>query len=399
MTLGPGILRTALPKGFRAGGINCGVRRYRPDLGIIYSEKECVVSGVFTQSKCKASAVRYCQQLLPSNNIKAIVTNSGQANAATGELGNINNQKMADAVAVNCDCKSNQVLTASTGVIGEQMPIDKITHSMPLLVSRMTDIAEKFAVAILTTDLVPKTVRKEVSLSNGSVAIVGVCKGSGMIHPNMATMLGYVLTDAGLSIEQSSVMIKKACDKSFNMISVDGDTSTNDSVFFMSNGMSQVKLQKEDEAIFYQALEEVCIVLAKGIARDGEGVTKLLEVMVSGVNSDVQARKIARHMTTSSLIKTAICGESPNWGRVLARLGSSDVSEVMLDGCDIAIQGIPLLSKGEVVKGVDMDSLALKMKKDTINVSINFNHGDSHATAWGCDLTQKYVQINAEYLS
>jgi glutamate N-acetyltransferase / amino-acid N-acetyltransferase len=399
MTPGAGIFRTKLPIGFNAGGVNCGIRRYRPDLGVIISDELCVVTGVFTQNSCKAAPVKHCETILPATNIKALITNSGQANAATGINGVLQNQAMADVVAKELLCASNQILTASTGVIGEQLSLDKISQAIPNLIKSVTNIAEKFAVAILTTDLVPKTIQKDVQLSRGKICITGICKGSGMIHPNMATMLGYLLTDAKLTVQQSETILKKICDKSFNMISVDGDTSTNDCVFLMSNGMSDIALDNEyDLQIFYSALEEVAITLAQSIARDGEGASKLIEVTVSGVDDIVLARKIARAITTSPLIKTAMYGESPNWGRILAKIGNEHISEHMLNSCDVKMQGIKLFSNGSPINN-DMTSLSNAMKDDTITINIEFNNGEQTATAWGCDLTEKYVMINTEYLS
>lgn len=400
MSPGSGISRTQLPTGFTASGINCGVRRYRPDLGLIISEQPCVAAGVFTQNVCKAAPVKYCEKLLPASNIKAIITNSGQANAATGAEGIVNNQKMADALAQQLSCNSDQILIASTGVIGAQLAIDKISDALPELVKSTSTIAEKFAVAILTTDLVPKTVKKDVALSSGNICITGIAKGSGMIHPNMATMLGYLLTDAKLTIDESQSMIKKACDKSFNMISVDGDTSTNDCVFMLANGMSGVALVTEnDHAVFYQALEDVCIMLAKSIARDGEGASKLIQVNVTGLHDENIAKKMARSITTSPLIKTAIYGESPNWGRILCKMGCEAISEEMLNSCVMSIQGLTLFADGAPVNATKSEELAKKMKEDTIIIDIAFTGGVQTATAWGCDFTEKYVKINAEYLS
>lgn len=400
MSPGAGIFRTHLPIGFTAGGVNCGVRRYRPDLGVIISEVGCVAVGLFTQNICKAAPVKHCETVLPASDIKAIITNSGQANAATGKEGVLNNQKMADALAQELTCKSHQVLTASTGVIGEPLAIDKIVQALPLLVKNVSYIAEKFAVSILTTDLVPKTVKKDVMLSGGKICITGIAKGSGMIHPNMATMLGYLLTDAKLTIEESQNMLKKSCDKSFNMISVDGDTSTNDSVFMLANGMSGVSLiTDEDHSTFYEALEEIAILLAKSIARDGEGASKLIQVCVSGMQDENLAKKMARSLTTSPLIKTAIYGESPNWGRVLAKMGCEDISEKMINTCEVSMQGLKLFSEGSPIKEIKNSELASKMKEDTTFIDIVFSNGEHSATAWGCDLTEKYVKINAEYLS
>ncbi len=400
MSPGPGIFRTQLPIGFSAGGINCGVRRYRPDLGIIISQKPSVAAAVFTQSGCKAAPVNYCQKILPSTGIKAIITNSGEANAATGIQGVNDNQIMAQTVADTLNCKSDQILTASTGVIGEPLSIKKITRAIPELVNSVSSIAEKFAVAILTTDLVPKTIYKKVSLSKGTVCITGICKGSGMIHPNMATMLGYLLTDIKLSPMETKGLLQMVCDQSFNMISVDGETSTNDSVFMLANGMSGVALTDlHDRKIFYNALLEVAITLAKSIARDGEGASKLIQAKVIGAEDNLQAKKVARSIVASPLIKTAVKGGSPNWGRIIARIGSEGISSNMLERCSISMQGVKIFSHGAAIESVDMVGLEEKLKEDTIEIDIDFLAGKETATAWGCDLTEKYVKINAEYLT
>jgi glutamate N-acetyltransferase/amino-acid N-acetyltransferase len=269
--------------GFLASGVNCGVRRYRPDIGILISEVPAVVAGVFTLNECKAAPVTYTQQLLPADNILAILTNSGQANAATGAEGVEKNLMMVSATAKSLKCDINQVLVASTGVIGVQLDTDKILPSIPELVSRANDHAESFATAILTTDLVPKTVTDIVHLSGGTVRVTGISKGSGMIHPNMATMLGYILTDAKITKEYAAELIKKTADISFNMISVDGDSSTNDCCFLMANGAAGIELKTaEDKENFETVVQDIGIFLAKSIAADGEGATKLIEVVGIG---------------------------------------------------------------------------------------------------------------------
>lgn len=397
MTPGPGIARTPLPKGFTAAGVNSGVRKYRPDLGIILSESNAVAAAVFTKNECQAAPVLYSKSLLPSSSIRAIVTNSGQANAATGEEGRENNWKMAVAAARSAGCLPHQVLTASTGVIGKQLEIEKIAPAMSELVARAGESAEPFALAILTTDLVPKTVTTTVRLSGGIVRITGICKGSGMIHPNMATMLGYLLTDAEIALEMAKPLLTEAVDASFNMISVDGDTSTNDTVFLLANGATGVKLATaEDYFLFKQALTQVSQLLAQAIARDGEGATKMLEVRLTGSPSLELARKAARGVTVSPLIKAAVHGEDPNWGRILARLGAEGVPAECLRKMNLAIQGVRVFENG---KTIEFDRLAAHhlMKSDTVVFEIELMSGPHSATAWGCDLSRKYVEINTEY--
>lgn len=397
MTIGPGVRRTPLPKGFLASGINCGVRRYRPDMGLLISEVPAVAAGVFTISESRAAPVRYTQALLPADNIRAILTNSGQANAATGALGVEKNLMMVSALAKSLGCDQNQVLVASTGKIGEQLDTEKILPSMPELVSRANDCAESFATAILTTDLVPKTVSAVVNLSSGPIRITGIGKGSGMIHPNMATMLGYILTDVKLTKEHAALLIKKTADVSFNMISVDGDTSTNDCCFIVANGASGVALENEKDIQKFEAIvEDIAIFLAKSIAADGEGASKLIEVSIKGSDDLLLARKAARGVTLSPLVKTAVHGEDPNWGRILARLGAEGIPSAQLDKMTLKLQGILLFEKGQPVSFVVSEVKAL-LKQAIVKIEINLNSGKQSATAWGCDLSRKYVDINTEY--
>lgn len=399
MTYGAGIAKTFLPKGFYASGFNCGVRRYRPDVGLLVSEVPAVGAGVFTQSTCLGEHVKYCKDLLPSENIRALITNSGQANTAVGAVGASDNLMMAKAVAEALGVSSEQVLTASTGVIGQRMEVEKITSVIPNLIAAQTDTAESFATAIMTTDLVPKTVTMTLKLKQGEVRLTGIAKGSGMIHPNMATMLGYVLTDVGLKPEVAHDMLVKAINPTFNMISVDGEPSTNDTVFLLANGRSGVVLQDEEDSIlFLSALRDVCEVLAKSIARDGEGATKLIEVQLKGAPTLVEAQKWARSITVSPLIKTAIHGRDPNWGRIVGRLGAEGVPAEAFERMSLAIQAQQLIQKGDVLKS-DLGELSAKLKTDEIIIEIDLGLGSFDAIAWGCDLSAKYVQINAEYTS
>ena len=366
---------------------------------LLFSDFDCTAVGIFTTNKCKAAPVKYCMSVLPSNNIKAIITNSGQANAATGALGDENNQKIITALASELKCSESEVLIASTGVIGQQLSIDKITKAIPKLVSSVSNIAEKFALSILTTDLLPKSTHTELKLSGGNVTLTGICKGSGMINPNMATMLGYFLSDVKIDKELAQKLVKETSDKSFHMISVDGDMSTNDCVFMLANGASNVEIQNDaDFKIFKNAMEDMSIVLAKSIARDGEGATKLIEAQATGLDDLNVAKDIARKIVSSSLVKTAIYGESPNWGRILAKIGEADISEDALASCEIYIQGFKVFAN-ELPTDINTDNLKKAMKEDTISIIAKFSQGEYIATAWGCDLTQQYVSINADYLS
>lgn len=397
MTPGPGVHRTPLPKGFLASGVNCGVRRYRPDIGLLISEIPAVAAGVFTLNECKAAPVKYSSKLLPSDNIRAILTNSGQANAATGDEGVEKNLMMISAAAKALGCDLHQVLVASTGVIGVQLDTEKILPCMPELVARANDTAESFATAILTTDLVPKSVTTVVELSEGSVRITGISKGSGMIHPNMATMLGYILTDAKVEKDHAGRLIKQVADKSFNMISVDGDSSTNDCCFLMANGATGISLKTaEDFKKFEAVVTEIGIFLAKSIAADGEGATKLIEVEIKGSDNLALARKAARGITLSPLIKTAVHGEDPNWGRILARLGAEGIPAAQLEKMTLHLQGVLLFQNGQPVKFVK-EEVKVLLKQAQVKVEIDLKSGEETATAWGCDLSRKYVDINTEY--
>lgn len=397
MTPGPGLHRTLLPKGYSASGVNSGVRRYRPDIGIIISDVPATAVGVFTQNTCKAAPILYSSQLLPSTNIRAIVTNSGQANAATGEQGIADNFTLVQAAAKALNVAAEQVLVASTGVIGQRLDIEKLTDAMPELIDRSTEIAESFALAILTTDLVPKTITTVVALSTGHVRITGISKGSGMIHPNMATMLGYLMTDAVIAADLCQSLLKETTDQSFNMISVDGDTSTNDCVFMMANGATGVAVQTQDDInTFKAALLQVSQFLAKSIAADGEGATKLIEIQAYGAADLELARAGVRAITTSPLVKTAIHGEDPNWGRILAKLGAAGVPVAWLNKMDLTIQGHLIFKNGSPAvfeRNVVRDSL----KQSKVDVQIHFHSGNHEVVGWGCDLSKKYVDINTEY--
>lgn len=397
MTPGPGLQRTLLPLKFSASGINCGVRKYRPDIGIIISDVDAVAAGVFTLNQMRAAPVVYSQKLVPSSCVRAIVTNSGQANAATGAEGVQTNLQLVQAAADYLQIKPDQVLIASTGVIGVPMAIDKLLPAIPELVDRATDVAENFALAILTTDLVPKTVTHVLELSTGSVRLTGISKGSGMIHPNMATMLGYLLTDLKLDEKLCQSLLREAVEQSFNMISVDGDSSTNDCVFMLANGASGVELKSDqDFQLFKNALIEMSQLLAKSIAADGEGATKLIEVDVVGCTDLELARRAARCVTLSPLVKTAMHGEDPNWGRILAKLGAEQVPLALLEKMTLRMQDTVLFAEGKPLV-FDRALTRQSLKQSKILVHIDFHSGPHQATAWGCDLSKRYVDINTEY--
>lgn len=399
MKRGPGIAQTPLPKGFFASGVNSGVRAYRPDVGLIVSDSDMTAAGVFTQSEAKAAPVLWSQKLVPSKKIRAVITNSGQANAATGELGIANNLLMVNATAAVVGCAPEEVLVASTGMIGVHLNVELINKALPELAARVTNTAEHFANAILTTDLVPKTISTTLKLSGGEITITGIAKGSGMIHPNMATMLGYILTDAKLDPQAAHTFLKTAVDLSFNMVSVDGDTSTNDCAFLLANGASGVDvLSADDVALFQATVTELSQLLAQAIARDGEGATKLIEINLHGGSDVMLARKAARGLTVSPLFKCAIHGEDPNWGRILARLGAEGIPAAQLNQMTLKLQGEEIFVNGAPIF-FDRDKVRGLLRSDTVLVEILFPNEAvvPVVKAWGCDFSKKYVDINADY--
>lgn len=386
-----------LPKGFTASGVNSGVRRYRPDLGILLSELPCAAAGTFTKNTFKASPVLYNMSLLPSSDIRAIVCNSGHANAATGEQGDKDNRELAQKTGEALGLEQKQVLVASTGVVGERIPLIKLLPALPLAIKGLNETINNFALAIMTTDLVPKFSSAEVELSKGTVRLTACSKGSGMIHPNMGTMLGFLATDLKISSEDLRKFLLPAVEDTFNMISVDGETSTNDMVLALANGASGVELAgEEDSKAFASALFELLKDLAVAIAKDGEGASKLITVEVTSSPSVELARESARMVTTSPLIKSAVHGEDPNWGRIMVRLGQVGVPEELFTKLRIFLQGSCVFENGQPV-AFDRPELRRKLGSDEVLVGIDLGGGDSCATAWGCDLTRRYVEINTEY--
>ena len=392
------IPRISLPKGFRASGVNSGVRRYRPDLGVVVSETPCVAAGVFTRNSLKAAPVLYCAALLPSSDIRAIVVNSGQANAATGAEGIQDNLVLATKTAETLGLAQKQVLVSSTGVIGVRPLLEKLLPGLVPAAKGLSEIVNNFALSIMTTDLVPKVSARDVKLSGGMIRIVGAAKGSGMIHPNMGTMLGFIVTDAGTEKTWLDSTLKAIADESFNMISVDGETSTNDTVLVLANGASGVHATNEsDRELLKKGLREVAVDLAMSIARDGEGASKLITVHVRRAPSLEQAREAARMITTSPLIKSAIHGEDPNWGRILARLGQAGIEARCFDALRVELQGVRVFDAGKPV-AFDRAAAREKLKGDAVVIDVDLGQMTEHmATAWGCDLTKRYVEINTEY--
>ncbi len=376
-----------LPIGFRAGATQAGIKPSgKPDLALLVSGTPCNWAFVGTLNKAAAPCVTRGRRLLVSGQpLQAVVVNAGNANCATGELGFQADLQMAELAAAQLQVTPEAVLTGSTGVIGQPLPVEKIAAGLPRI--RLGLEADPFMEAIMTTDLVPKMA--EATLSSGA-RVVGVCKGSGMIQPNMATMLAYVVTDAAVPQEELRRGWGGVVDRSFNQVTVDTDTSTNDMAAILANGAAG----PVDLGEFWQAVEQVCATLARQLARDGEGATKLLTVRVTGALNDAEARKAALSVAASPLWKSALYGNDPNWGRIMMALGKAGVA-LELDRVRISLQGIPLYA-GRTLD-FDRAQASQAMRAEEVLVEADLGLGQGQGIAWGCDLTEEYVRINALY--
>jgi glutamate N-acetyltransferase/amino-acid N-acetyltransferase len=398
------------PKGYRAAGITAGLKPSGlPDLALIVSDVEAIAAGVFTTSQVRAACVDYCRQHLQKKaSARAILCNAGQANAATGEQGWQDALASAKALGEALNISSDSILLASTGVIGQRIRMDALLSGIPTLVSSLSETgSDAAAKAIVTTDLVTKSIALETTIDERPVRIGGICKGSGMIHPNMATLLAFVTCDAAVSTSLWQQMLSRAADKSFNQITVDGDTSTNDSLIALANGQSRTAAITEmgPEAEKLEAmLTAVCQYMAKSIARDGEGATCLIEVEVTGAPDDKAARQVAKTIVGSSLFKSAVFGRDPNWGRIAAAAGRAGVHfdqenlRIQLGDFLLMENGQPLAFDRPAASAYLKQAAAGEyLKEDTVVVSVCIGNGAGTGKAWGCDLSYDYVKINAEY--
>ena len=388
----------ASPKGFTADATHAELKFQKLDLGLILSDVPAAVAGVFTTNKVAAAPIALDKAVVAGGVAQAIIVNSAIANAVTGDEGITNAKKTQRLLAEKFDLNPSHVAVCSTGVIGKQLPMDKIALGISKL-SAENGHTNGFAEAILTTDLVTKEVTYEVEIAGKTVTVTGVCKGSGMIHPNMATMLGFITTDAKIAQPLLQDMLSEIIETTFNQITVDGDTSTNDTVLVMANGQAdnaEILVDTEDYQAFKAVLAIVCQDLAKKIAADGEGATKLIEVNVTGAPDDLSARLIAKQIVGSSLVKTAIFGADPNWGRVISAIGQ--VAPFDVPDIELEIQGDLVLLHSTPVD-FDQAELSEKLKEKIVVIDADLNNGTQSGTAWGCDLTYKYVEINALYHS
>lgn len=396
-------------KGFKATGINAGIKnKVKKDMAMVVSEVPCKIAGTFTTNQVKAAPVKWDQKVVSESAYgQAVVVNSGVANACTGEEGYGYCMDIAKETASLLNIPYDSVLVASTGVIGKQLPMDIIKegiHKMPALLGSSLENGRLAAEAIMTTDTVAKEVAVEIELSGKKVVLGGMCKGAGMIHPNMATMLGFITTDAAISKEMLQKALSSIIPDTFNMISVDGDTSTNDTVVVLANGLAgneEITTENEDYRKFYEALYYINETLAKKIAGDGEGATCLFEVQVINAATKEQAKVLSKSIVTSNLTKAAIFGHDANWGRILCAMGYSAAQfnpEIVDIYFESAAGKVKIVENGSATDYSEEFATKVLSEK-TVKAIADVKMGNETATAWGCDLTFDYVKINADYRS
>jgi glutamate N-acetyltransferase/amino-acid N-acetyltransferase len=387
-----------LAKGFSAGSAIAGIKTAgTEDLALLVSDRDCAAAGTFTTNAIRASSVDWCENHLPSHAIRAVVCNSGCANACTGRRGEKDTVATARSAAKELGIDPDSVLVAATGVIGKFLPMKKISAALSTLAPRLSaQNGGRFARAIMTTDLVKKESAVRISFSKGAAIIGGCCKGSGMIAPNMATMLGFITTDALIDKKQLNVIVKRTVNRTFNNLTVDGDTSTNDMVLVLANGASIVPVRTpSDIALFEQGLYAVCNDLCKKIAADGEGATKRVEILVSNAATETDAGRAAKAVANSNLTKCALFGNDPNWGRIACAIGYSGAA-FSREKMTIRLCNVPVFKNLQPV-AFDEKKLHRLLKSKVVTISIDLGYGDKTAIAHTCDFSYDYVKINAEY--
>ena len=387
------------PKGFLSGSIFSGIKspgQDKRDIGIIYSESDCISAGTFTQNTVVSPSVTWTKDITSNGNVRAIVANSGCANCAVGEQGLIDAKEMASIAANTLGIDQKEVAVASTGIIGVELPMALMRKFIPEIKMSKND-GNGFARSILTTDTKTKEISVSFEIDGKEINVAGVAKGSGMIHPNMATMLAFITSD--IDIEKSALqeILKNSVKKSFNQISVDGDQSTNDTVLLLANGMAKnkkINTQGESKK-FIAALDIVCTFLAKEIAKDGEGNTRLIEATVTGAKTEEDAMLASRFIVTSNLVKTAVYGRDPNWGRIIMALGASQIP-LEESKIEIFVNDIQIVSEGIAIS-YNHQSIVIAMGEELIRFKINLNIGSESGVAWGSELTEEYVVFNSAY--
>ncbi len=397
------------PAGFKASGIHCGLRKNKnkKDLALVFADKVCNTAAIYTTNKVYGAPITVTREHLKNGLAQAIICNSGNANTCNPD-GVDKANKMCEALAKHMNINENDVVVASTGVIGMPLPIEPIISGIPALCDALGASSEdgySAAAAIMTTDTRLKQIAAEATIGGVTVKIGGMAKGSGMIQPKMATMLSFITTDAAISSDVLQVILKRVADKTFNMISVDGDTSTNDTLCIMASGLaenSEINDINSDECAEFEALlEYVCKYLARKMAADGEGASKLLECRIRNCDNVENARILAKSVINSPLVKTAMFGADANWGRILCALGYSgaDFNPATVDVNFISSAGEINVCKNGGSVGFDEDKAKEILLEDSIIMDINMNMGNETATAFGCDLTYEYVRINGDYRS
>ncbi|MBD3384909.1 bifunctional glutamate N-acetyltransferase/amino-acid acetyltransferase ArgJ [candidate division KSB1 bacterium] len=387
------------PKGFAAAGIHAGLKESTPDLALIKSDCPATVAAVFTTNTLKAAPILFSQKIIRNKEAQAIVINSGVANACTGQQGLNDCEEMAALTAKGLDIDAGQVLIASTGVIGEYLPMPLLRSGIERACRNLSpENGAKAAQAILTTDTKPKHKAVAFRLQENNCTIGAISKGSGMIQPNMATMISILTTDVAISADLLQKALYQAVNVSYNRLTIDGEMSTNDCVFCLANGLSGNRIiNKENQAydVFLDALNAICLDQTRKLAADGEGATKSISVTVTNARTTGQAEQAARAVANSQLVKTAIYGEDPNWGRVISAIGSTGV-DIRPDKLDIWFADIPVAREGAAVP-YDTKKLKAALKKKDIKIHASLGTGTEKATIYTCDLTHKYIEINAEY--
>lgn len=387
-----------LPLGFRTAGHACGIKSdpTKLDLALFVADDPCTAAGVFTQNRVVGAPVKVSRSRVPSSSVRAVVINSGCSNACTGDRGITDAKHMTAIVAEQLGCAETDVLVCSTGVIGHFLPMDKLAAGIPAAVAKLQAASVEFESAargIMTTDTVPKQAVRQVTINGQTVTVSGACKGAAMIAPNMATMLGVVMTDAGLSRDAATPLLKAAVDTSFNCISVDQHTSTSDTVLLLANGASGVEC--DDSPEFREALTEVCQSLSQQIIRDAEGAGHFVTVDVMGAKTYADAHKMAKAVADSPLVKTAITGNDPNWGRIVSAAGYAGVPFEEAD-CSLAINGLEVYHEGAPTD-YDANAVSAAMATGEVHIELTFTLGDANCRCWTCDLTAEYVRLNSDY--
>jgi len=387
--------------GVRLATAEAGIRyKNRKDVCLIELAQGGTAAGVFTKNKFCAAPVHVAKENLAKDPVRYLIINSGNANAGTGDEGMRAARETCRTVAALAGCPMSQVLPFSTGVIGQDLPILPFQQAMPSLMSELSEDGwEDAARTIMTTDTRPKYCSKQIELDGETITITGIAKGSGMIHPNMATMLGYVATDAKIDQKRLQSMLAKGVDPSFNSITVDGDTSTNDACVLLASGASGVEITDTHQEVFQSALNEVLFYLAREIVRDGEGATKLVEIAVEGAKDDAEAKAVAFTVAHSPLCKTAWFASDPNWGRVLAAVGRAPIDHLDIDALKIYLDDVLLVSDGGRAASYTEEQGQSVLSKDAFEIRVIMNEGKGTARVLTCDFSYDYVKINAEYRS